>query len=95
MLIASKIDAGTRWVTKSLRLNAAVSTPLAAVAGGKRQVEPDARLEQIDQHQAERERDKAGADEPAERPRGRPGRARRCRPCARCRRPASRTPAAR
>ena len=34
VLIASKIDAGTRWVMKSLRLKAAVSTPLAAVTGG-------------------------------------------------------------
>ena len=40
VLIASKIDAGTTWLTKSLRLNAAVSTPLAAVAGGIGRLSP-------------------------------------------------------
>src|SRR4051794_41336057 len=34
LLIASKIDCGTRCETKSLRLKAAVSTPLVAVTGG-------------------------------------------------------------
>ena len=32
--IASTIEAGTRWVMKSLRLNAAFSSPLPAVVGG-------------------------------------------------------------
>ena len=67
VLIASKIDAGTRCETKSLRLKAAVSTPLAAVAGGIGEVEADAGLKQVHQDQAERQRNQAGEDEPAER----------------------------
>ena len=40
LLIASKIDCGTTCETKSFRLNAAVSTPLVALAGGSGRFSP-------------------------------------------------------
>ena len=67
VLIASKIDCGTRWVTKSLRLNAAVCDAARGGRRRERQVEADARVEQSDEDQAERQRHEAGEDEPAER----------------------------
>ena len=50
-----------------MRLKAAVSTPLAAVAGGIGEVEPDAGVKQRHQDQAERQRYQARENEPAER----------------------------
>ena len=65
--IASTIDSRKIWVTKLARSKAARSTPLGGVGGRERKIEAAARLQQVDENQAEGERDQAGADEPAER----------------------------
>ena len=54
------------WVTKSLQVERGGLDPARRVVGGQRQIQADPRLEQVDQHQAERERDQAGADEPGD-----------------------------
>ena len=51
--IASMPDLGKMWVMKLERLKALCSTPAEAVAGRQREVEADAGLEQVDEHQAE------------------------------------------
>ena len=59
--------AGTTWLTKSLRLNAGGFDAACGRRRRDRQVEADARLKQRDEDQAERQRDEAREDEPAER----------------------------
>ena len=54
LVIASKINARTRCDTKSLRLKAAVSSRLAAVARGIA-IQPNAGVKQVHQDQAERQ----------------------------------------
>ena len=95
LLIASKIDCGTTWLTKSLRLKAARLDAAGRRRRADRQVEADARLKQADEDQAEGQRDEARADEPAERPDADPAERGDVAHMGDARRPGSRRPAAR